>query len=44
VEKVRQAYEKMLEEGYDEEYAKAAVSYLGWRSTGLLTKILCFAG
>jgi len=26
---VRQAYEKMLEEGYDEEYAKAAVIYLG---------------
>ena len=28
VEKVRQAHEKMLEEGYEEEYAKAAVSYL----------------
>ena len=28
VEKVRQAYERMLEEGYDEEYAKAAVTYL----------------
>ncbi|MFN3568269.1 MAG: DUF1156 domain-containing protein, partial [Caldimicrobium sp.] len=27
-EKVRLAYEKMLEEGYDEEYAKAVVSYL----------------
>jgi len=29
VEKVRQAYEKMIEEGYDGEYAKAVVSYLG---------------
>lgn len=29
VEKVRQAYEKMLTEGADEEYAKAVVSYLG---------------
>ncbi|NJE11464.1 DUF1156 domain-containing protein [Thermococcus sp. MAR1] len=28
VEKVRQAYERMLEEGYDEEYAKAMVTYL----------------
>lgn len=28
VEKVRQAHEKMLAEGYDEEYAKAVVSYL----------------
>jgi len=28
-EKVRQAYEKMIEEGYDEDYAKAVVSYLG---------------
>jgi adenine-specific DNA methylase len=28
-EKVRLAYKKMLEEGYDEEYAKAVVSYLG---------------
>jgi len=28
-EKVRNAYNKMLEEGYDEEYAKAVVSYLG---------------
>ena len=27
-EKVRLAYKKMLEEGYDEEYAKAVVSYL----------------
>ena len=29
VEKVRQAYERMIEEGYDREYAKAVVSYLG---------------
>jgi putative DNA methylase len=28
VEKVRQTYEKMLEEGIEEEYAKAVVSYL----------------
>jgi adenine-specific DNA methylase len=28
VEKVRQAYEKVLEEGYEQEYAKAVVSYL----------------
>jgi len=28
VEKVKQAYKKMIEEGYDEEYAKAVVSYL----------------
>ncbi|MGC8979239.1 DUF1156 domain-containing protein [Caldisericum sp.] len=28
-EKVRLAYKKMLEEGYDGEYAKAVVSYLG---------------
>ncbi len=28
-EKVRLAYKKMLEEGYDEEFAKAVVSYLG---------------
>lgn len=30
VEKVRQAHEKMLEEGYEEEYAKAVVSYLAF--------------
>lgn len=30
VEKVRQAHEKMLEEGYEKEYAKAVVSYLGF--------------
>ncbi|QDA32045.1 DUF1156 domain-containing protein [Thermococcus indicus] len=29
-EKVRQAYEKMLEEGYEEEYAKAVVTYLAF--------------
>uniref|UniRef100_A0A7C4TVS7 DUF1156 domain-containing protein n=1 Tax=Caldisericum exile TaxID=693075 RepID=A0A7C4TVS7_9BACT len=29
VEKVRLAYSKMIEEGYDKEYAKAVVSYLG---------------
>jgi len=28
VEKVRQAYRRMNEEDYDEEYAKAVVSYL----------------
>jgi len=28
-EKVRFAYKKMIEEGYDKEYAKAVVSYLG---------------
>jgi len=28
VEKVRQAYDEMLKEGYEEEYAKAVVSYL----------------
>jgi adenine-specific DNA methylase len=28
-EKVRLAYKKMVEEGYDKEYAKAVVSYLG---------------
>ncbi len=28
VEKVRLAYEKMIEEGYDEEYAKAVATYL----------------
>uniref|UniRef100_A0A7C2P953 DUF1156 domain-containing protein n=1 Tax=candidate division WOR-3 bacterium TaxID=2052148 RepID=A0A7C2P953_UNCW3 len=29
VEKVRLAYKKMIEEGYDEEYAKIVMSYLG---------------
>jgi adenine-specific DNA methylase len=28
-EKVREAYRKMIEEGYDKEYAKAILSYLG---------------
>jgi adenine-specific DNA methylase len=30
VEKARFAYKKMIEEGYDKEYAKAVVSYLGF--------------
>jgi adenine-specific DNA methylase len=30
VEKMRQVYKKMIEEGYEEEYAKAVVSYLGF--------------
>ncbi len=30
VEKVRKAHKKMIEEGYDEEYAQAVVSYLGF--------------
>jgi len=29
VENIRQAYKKMIEEGYDEDYAKAVVSYIG---------------
>jgi len=29
VEKVRQAYNKIIEEGYDKEYAKVVLSYLG---------------
>ncbi|RUM33048.1 MAG: hypothetical protein DSY33_05620 [Archaeoglobus sp.] len=29
VDKVREAYRKMVEEGYEEEYAKAVVTYLG---------------
>lgn len=29
VEKVREAHKRMIEEGYDEEYAKAVVGYLG---------------
>jgi putative DNA methylase len=29
VEKVRSAYKKMIEEGYDEQYAKVVTSYLG---------------
>ena len=31
-EKVRLAYKKMIKEGYDKEYAKAVVSYLGLMS------------
>jgi len=30
IEKVRLAYEKMIDEGYDEEYAKALVTYLAF--------------
>jgi adenine-specific DNA methylase len=43
VEKVRQAHEKMLAEGYDEEYAKAVVSYLGLGVNRLADKnsVLC---
>ena len=37
-EKVRLAYEKMIEEGYDEEYAKAVVSYLGISINNLAEK------
>ncbi len=36
-EKVRLAYKKMIEEGYDEEYAKAVVSYLGLAVNRLAT-------
>ncbi|CAB3288025.1 Site-specific DNA-methyltransferase (Adenine-specific), Type III restriction system mod subunit [Methanocaldococcus lauensis] len=38
VEKVRKAYEKMLEEGYAEEYAKAVLSYLGISINNLAEK------
>ncbi len=37
-EKVRMAYEKMIEEGYDEEYAKAVVAYLGISVNNLVEK------
>jgi len=37
-EKVRLAYKKMIEEGYDEEYAKAVVSYLGISINNLAEK------
>ncbi|WP_456444007.1 DUF1156 domain-containing protein [Thermococcus sp.] len=37
-EKVRQAYERMLEEGYDEEYAKAVVTYLAMALTKVSPK------
>jgi len=37
-EKVRKAYEKMIEEGYDEEYAKAVVSYLGLSINNIVEK------
>lgn len=39
VEKVREAYEKMLEKGYDEEYAKAVVTYLAFVVDKLLTRM-----
>jgi adenine-specific DNA methylase len=38
VEKVRLAYKKMMEEGYEEEYAKAVVSYLAF----ILDKVMQF--
>jgi adenine-specific DNA methylase len=43
VEKVRQAHERMIEEGYDEEYAKAIASYLGLMIGKLLDNlnVLC---
>ncbi len=37
-EKVRLAYQKMIEEGYDEEYAKAVVGYLGISINNLAEK------
>lgn len=37
-EKVRRAYQKMIEEGYEEEYAKAVVSYLGISINNLAEK------
>ena len=37
VEKVRLSYKKMIEEGYDKEYAKAVVSYLGMGVSRLAT-------
>jgi len=37
-EKVRLAYKKMIEEGYDKEYAKAVVSYLGISINNLAEK------
>ena len=37
-EKVRQAYQKMIDKGYDKEYVKAVVTYLGL----LLTRIVDF--
>ncbi|MEW6327952.1 MAG: hypothetical protein AB1487_10245 [Thermodesulfobacteriota bacterium] len=42
VEKVRQAHEKMLEEGYEQEYARAVVSYLakGVDMTAAFTNML----
>ena len=37
VEKVRLAYKKMIEQGYEAEYAKAVVSYLGLGVSRLAT-------
>ena len=39
-EKVRLAYNKMIEEGYDKEYAKAVVSYLGLGVNRLATYLV----
>lgn len=43
VEKVRETHQKMLEEGYEEDYAKAVVSYLGLGVDRLADKdsVLC---
>lgn len=43
VEKVRESHKKMIEEGYDNEYAKAVVSYLGLGIDRLADKnsVLC---
>ena len=40
VEKARQAHEKMIEEDYGEEYAKAVVSYLGLGLNRLTTYLV----
>ncbi|MEM4400772.1 MAG: hypothetical protein QW776_06440, partial [Candidatus Nitrosocaldus sp.] len=40
VEKVRQAYEKMISEGYDEEYAKVVTSYLAFGINRLATYLV----
>jgi len=41
VEKVRRAYKKMMEEGYDGDYAKAVVSYLALGVDRLTTHLNC---
>ncbi|RLI71550.1 hypothetical protein DRO97_09760 [Archaeoglobales archaeon] len=38
VDKVREAYRRMIEEGYEEEYAKAVVTYLGLTVSRLADK------